>query len=189
VEQQLLALVDGQRAVAQVAAAAHLNEFDATKILYHLAEAGYLEAQAEPAALGQAAGERLDRIASGMDELLRTVVAAVTADQRAYFLESVRAHLGDERAPFAPLFRRLQPGAEGGLDKGQLLANLAALLGTAQARSEPAAQAPRLLMDALRELLFFYLYLAGERIPREADEQLGALVRRKLGPLEGLAGA
>lgn len=187
VEQQLLALVDGQRTVAAVATAAHLNDFDATKILYHLAEAGYVEAVTEPAAI--AAGERLPAIAAGMDELLRTVTAAMAAEQKATFLAAVGAHLSDESAPFSPLFRRAVPGPDGGLDQALLLANLAALRGPSAQRVEATGAAPRLLLDALRELLFFYLYLAGERIPRDTDERLGAEVKRKLSQLEGLAGA
>jgi hypothetical protein len=189
VEQQLLSLVDGRRTVAQVATTAHLNDFDATKILYHLAEAGYLEAVAEPAAAAGDPGARLPAIADGMDELLRTVAAAVTAEQQPFFLAAVRAHLSDERAPFAPLFRRLAPGPDGGLDLPLLLGNLAALGGPPAQKVDVAREAPRLLFDALRELLFFYLYLAGERIPRDADERLGAQVKRKLQRLEGLAGA
>jgi hypothetical protein len=187
VEQQLLALVDGQRTVAEVARAAHLNEFDATKILFHLAEAGYLEAQAAPAAPAGPAEDRLEAIASGMNELLRTVAAALAPDHQPHFLAAVRAHLADERAPFAPLFRHLQPGPDGGLDLEVLLANLAALLGPSAQRTEPGSEGPPLLRDALRELLFFYLYLAGERISRQADERLGELVRRRLAQLEALA--
>ncbi len=189
VEQQLLALVDGQRTVAQVATAAHLNTFDATKILYHLAEAGYLEAVTEPAAASGAPGARLPAIAAGMDGLLRAVAAAVAEAQRPAFLAAVRTHLSDEAAPFAPLFRRLVLGPDGGLDQAALLANLAALRAPSAPRSDLDGEAPRLLFDALRELLFFYLYLAGERIPREADERLGAEARRGLSQLEGLAGA
>ena len=188
VEQQLLALVDGQRTVAQVATAAHLNEFDAIKALYHLAEAGYLEAQAVPAPQAGPPGDRLEAILLGMNELLRTVAAAVAPEQRPAFLASVRSHLADERAPFAPLFRGMQAVPDGALDPAVLRANLTALRGPTAQRLEVDATVPRLLMDALREMLFFYLYLAGERISREADEQLGTLVRRQLTRLETLAG-
>lgn len=187
VEQQLLGLVDGRRTVAEVATAAHLNDFDATKILFHLAEAGYLEAVAGPAAAPGEPAARLPDIAAGMDELLRAVAAAVAEAQRPAFLAAVGAHLADDRAPFAPVFRGLSPGPSGGLDQPRLLANLAALQGVAAPRAEVAGEAPRLLFDALRELLFFYLYLAGERIPREADERLGESVRKRLQQLEGLA--
>ncbi|MBK9519007.1 MAG: DUF4388 domain-containing protein [Anaeromyxobacter sp.] len=186
VEQQLLALVDGRRTVAQVATAAHLGEFDATKILYHLAEAGYLEAVAGPAPAASDRAGQVAAVAAGMDELLRTVAAAVTPEHTPAFLASVRAHLTDARTPFSPLFRRVVPGEDGGLDLALLQANLAALRGGPGAPADPALEAPRLLMDALRELLFFYLYLAGERIPREADERLGALVKQRLPLLEGL---
>lgn len=189
VEQQLLALVDGRRTVAQVATAAHLNDFDATKILYHLAEAGYVEAVAEPAAAAGEPGARPPAIVAGMDELLRLVATAVTPEQQPPFLAAVRAHLGDERAAFAPLFRRVALGPDGGLDQAALLANVAALHGPSPLPAELGGEAPRLVFDALRELLFFYLYLAGERIPRDADERLGAEVRRRLSQLEGLAGA
>jgi hypothetical protein len=188
VEQQLLALVDGRRSVGEVATAAHLNDFDATKILYHLAEAGYVEAVAEPAAALGDPGARLPAIAGGMDELLRLVAGAVGAEQKPTFLAAVQAHLSDERAPFAPLLRRLSPGPDGGLDLPLLLSNLAALRGPSAQKVDAASEAPRLLLDAMRELLFFYLYLVGERIPRDADERLAAEVKRRLQQLEGLAG-
>jgi hypothetical protein len=185
-EQGLLDLVDGRRDVASLATAAHLNEFDATKILYHLAEAGYVEAVAEPAAEAVDPAARLEAVVEGMDELLRTVAAAVAAEQKPAFLAAVRAHLADEAAPFAPLFRRLQPGPDGGLDRPQLLGNLAGLLPPRGLKAEPPPEAARLLFDALRELLFFYLFLAGERIPREVDERLGGQVRQRLARLDGL---
>jgi hypothetical protein len=45
------------------------------------------------------------------------------------------------------------------------------------------------LFAALREVLFFYLFLVGERVSREADEALGAAVRPRLVALEGLLSA
>jgi hypothetical protein len=182
-EQQLLDLVDGHRSVAEIATAAHLGEFDATKVLYHLAEAGYVEAVGGPADRAEDPPARLAALAAGFEELLRTVAAAVAPGQRPGFVGAVQAHLADERAPFAPLFARLAPGPDGALDPAPLLENLAALRGEAL----PDAAAVRLAFDALRELLFFYLFLAGERIPRVADEALGARVRRRLERLEGLA--
>jgi len=127
-EQLLLDLVDGRRDVAALASGAHLNEFDATKVLYHLAEAGYLEAVDEPADEAADPATRLDGVLTGLDELLRTVAAALPVGQKSAFLAAVRAHLADEAAPFAPLFRKLTPGPDGGLDQAQLLTNLATLL-------------------------------------------------------------
>ena len=96
-----------------------------------------------------------------------------------------RRHLRDPSAPFAPLFRGLGPGA------GRRARPGAAASSTSRgsSRQPPEGEAPRLLAGGLRELLFFYLFLAGERIPREADEAAAAApVRRKLTALEGLAG-
>jgi len=188
-EQQLLDLVDGQRDVAAMAGAAHLNVFDATKVLYHLAEAGYLEAVKEPSATAATPAARLEGVLTGLDELLRTVAAALPPGQRPAFLAAVRAHLSDEATPFAPLFRKLAPAPDGGLDRTQLAANLAAILPPRGPKAEPSPEAVRLALDALTELLFFYLFLAGERIPREVDERLGAEVRQRLLRLDGLVGA
>jgi hypothetical protein len=182
-EQQLLALVDGQRTVAGVAGAAHLGEFDATKALYHLAEAGYLEATAQPVvAAGGGHGERLSALAGGYAELLRLVAAAVPAQARPGYLAAVAAQLRDPKAPFAPIFRGLVPAPDGALDPAALLANVGALN-----PPPPETETPRLVAEALRELLFFNLFVAGDRLPREADEALGAAVRRQLTALEGLA--
>ena len=183
VEQQLLGLVDGQRTVAQVAAAAHLGEFDATKVLYHLAEAGYLEAAEEAAVVVvNAQGPRLAALAEGYADLLRLVTAAVPTPARPGFLADVAAQLRDPGAPFAPIFHGLAPAEDGAIAPSALVANVGGLQ-----PPPPSAETPRLLAEALRELLFHYLFLAGERLPGPADEALGTVVRRRLTALEGLA--
>ena len=184
VEQQLLALVDGRRSVAQVAGAARLGEFDATKVLYHLAEAGYLEATEAPAAESAAdQGARLEALGRGHVELLRLVVAALQPGDRLAFIAAVAVHLRDPAAPFAPLFRGLLPGPDGAVDSAVMVANIEGLR-----PPPPEGETPRLLAEGLRELLFFYLFLAGDRLAPDADERLGAAVRRQLTGLEGLAG-
>jgi len=182
-EQRLLALVDGRRTVAEIAAAAHLSEFDATKVLHHLAEAGYVESLAGP---GAEPGDRLDAIARGVNELLRGVTAALPAESRAEFLASVRTFLGDASSRFAPLWRMVVPGADGGLEPGAVVANLGMLRGESLRKVEPGGDPARYLLDGMRELLFYALFLAGSRIRREADEALAAEVKRRLLPLEGL---
>jgi len=185
-ENSLLALVDGRRNVAAIATAAHLSDFDATKILYHLAEAGYVEAVAAPAASVDPAG-RLGAIASGMNELLAAVLAAVPQGGRTAFLAAARAFLADPATPFAPVWGGIVPQPDGTLDEPTLLANLAAAPAGAIAGLEAPANPPALLLHALRELLFFYLFLAGERIGHEEDERLSAEVKAKLARLEALA--
>jgi hypothetical protein len=185
-EQSLLGLVDGRRNVAAIATAAHLNEFDATKILYHLGEAGYLEAVAAPFAAADPAG-RLRAITAGMNELLRAVLAAVPAGGRTAFLAATRGFLADTASPFAPIWARLVPQPDGALDEAEVLANARALPPAAVAGLGVPGTPPALLLHALRELLFFYLFLAGERIGRDEDERLSAEVKAKLSRLEALA--
>jgi hypothetical protein len=184
-EQAVLELVDGRRAVSELATRAHLSEFDATKILYHLAEAGYLEAVTQPADSAEPAS-RLQAIAAGMNDLLRLVLATIPETGRPAFLGGVRAFLGDGSHALAPLWARAGHGDDGALDEAALLANAAALGGAALGRLDAAGDRGRALFAALREVLFFYLFLAGERVSREADEALGAAVRPRLTALEGL---
>jgi hypothetical protein len=185
-ETSLLSLVDGQRTVAQVATLAHLPEFDATKILYHLAEAGYLEAFSEPAATA-AAADRVPALIAGMNGLLRGVTSAVPPGARGAFLDAAGAFLRDGAGAFAPLLAGLVPQADGALDAEALAARLAGLDRLTLARIDTSAEPARVLFHALREALFFWLFVAGERIGRDVDESLGRAVKAKLSQLEGLA--
>jgi hypothetical protein len=164
-----------------------VNEFDATKILYHLAEAGYVEALEEPSASAPPE-TRLDAVVAGMNELLRLVAAAIPAEGRPAFLAGVRAFLADGTNPLAPVWARAAHAADGALDATAVLANVNAIKGAVLSRLEPSGDRARLGLEALRELLFFYLFLAGERLAREADEAVATAVKRKLAGVEGLVG-
>jgi hypothetical protein len=185
-EHELLALVDGRRTVAEIATAAHVSEFEATKVLFHLAEAGYLEAVAESSASGVPA-ERAAAILSGTNALLREVAAAIPAGAQAPFLAEARAFLSDASNPFAALLGGVALADDGGLDEVALAARLAALERRTLAQLDPSAERPRALLQALREALFFWLFLAGARVERGADEALGRDLKAKLARLEALA--
>lgn len=185
-ESALLALVDGRRTVAEIATAAHLNEFDATKILFHLAEAGYVEAVTTPLASASPA-ERVPAVIAGMNELLRAVGSAVQPGARAAFLDAAQGFLWDEANPWAPLVRGLSVAGDGGIDEAAIQEALAGLDGAALAAMDASGAPAKVALEALREALLFWLFLAGERIPREADESLGRAVKQKLAQLEALA--
>ena len=187
-ENAMLALVDGRRTVAQIATAAHLNEFDATKILFHLAEAGYVEAIAGTS-LPASAAERVPAIVAGLSGLLREVALTVPAGTRAGFLDCAQRFLWDQANPYAPLLRELVVGGDGSLDEAAVERALAALDGDALASMDAAAVPAKVVLEALREALFFWLFLAGERIPADVDEALSRAVRQKLAPLEALGRA
>jgi len=176
-------LVDGKSTVAEIATRAHLSEFDATKILYHLAEAGYVEAVAHPAPDG-GPGERLRAIAGGMNELFRLVMGAVPESGRTAFRVGVRAFLADSSQALAPVWAHAAHLDDGTLDEEAALGNLAAIKSGALSRLEPSQDPARLLFAALRELLFFQLFLAGERLSPDADEALAAAIRPRLSALE-----
>jgi hypothetical protein len=179
-EQQLLTLADGRRTVADLAREGHLSEFDATKVLYHLTEIGYLEVTAEAAALPAPRPampqERLAAVVREMNAVYREVAVHVAAARALDpFMAAERGFLADASSRFAPLWKGLQPGRDATVDAERLLANLALLQGPA-AGGDPA----RTLFDGMRELLFFLLFAAGERLDRGADEALSGEVKRRL---------
>ncbi len=186
-EQAVVALVDGRSTVAEIATRAHLSEFDTTKILYHLAEAGYVEAVAQPVAEGGDPAAALRALAAGMNELYRSVAAAIPEAGRAGFRAGVRAFLADASHGLSAVWSRAPHGDDGAIDVDTILGNLSAMKGGALSRLEPSGDPARLLLAALRELLFFQLFLAGERLAPEADEALAAALRPKLEALEELA--
>ena len=187
-EERLLALVDGRRRVLDVAREAHLSEFDATKILYRLAEAGYLEATTETAS--RVSADRSRAVLSGMNEVFREVVRAVGAHgSTAPMLAEAASFLADPTSRFAPLWRGLAVEPDGSLDEDRLLVAMAGLGAAEAARLEPRGDRPRILFAALRELMFFYLFQAGERLPRDDDEAVSQSVKRRLEEVEAAVAA
>jgi hypothetical protein len=188
-EERLLALVDGRRRVLDVAREAHLSEFDATRILYRLAEAGYLEASFESPA-SDAPADRARAVLAGMNEVFREVVASVaTFGPTAPMIEDAARFLADPGSRYATLWRGLAPEADGSLDEDRLLVALAALDAGEAVRLDPHGHHPRILLSALRELMFFYLFQAGERLPRDADEVVARSVKRRLEEVESVVAA
>ncbi|OFX26100.1 MAG: hypothetical protein A2V77_18500 [Anaeromyxobacter sp. RBG_16_69_14] len=188
VEQQLLDLVDGRRCVAEIAQGAHLGEFDATKILYHLAEAGYVEAVAGPmASPAITPTERLEGIVSGMNAILGHIASALAPSGGLdSLLSAARTFLADPTSRFAPLWSTVTPGKDGTVDRAALLGNVATVKDATLTKLEPSGDPARLLFDGLRELMFFYLFQAAERLPRDADDQLGREVKRRFEALGDL---
>ncbi len=183
-EERLLALVDGRRRVLDVARDAHLSEFDATKILYRLAEAGYVEATGESPSRA-ASADRSRAVLAGMNEIFREVVRAVAAHGTiAPMLADAGAFLADPFSRFSPLWRGVTPEADGSIDEDRILVALAALADAEASRLDVRGDRPRILLAALRELMFFYLFQAGERLPRDADEAIAQSVKRRLEEVE-----
>lgn len=187
-EEKLLDLVDGRRRLVDIAREAHLSEFEATKVLFHLAEAGYVEAQPEPVPEAAAdPGQRLAEIAAGMNAIYREVVVHVAAARALDPLfAAVKGYLADPQNRYAPLWKGLAMARDGAVDAAAISANAAGLRGAALQRLEPSGDRARLLLEAMRELLFFLLFQAGERLDRDADEALSSEVKRRLEALGGV---
>jgi hypothetical protein len=187
-EERLLGLVDGSRRVLDVAREAHLAEFDATKILYRLAEAGYLEATTETAA--RVGADRARAVLSGMNEIFREVVRAVgTHGSTSALTSNASAFLADPTSRYAPLWRGLSAEPDGSLDEDRLLVALAGLDAAEAVRLDPRGDRPHALLAALRELMFFYLFQAGERLSRDDDEAVSQSVKRRLEEVESVVAA
>ncbi len=187
IEQQLLELVGDGRSVSEIAQGAHLNEFEATKILYHLSEAGYVEAgQQAPSARVRSEDERAGAVAAGMVEILREIALALGPGALDPLLAAARAFLADPAGRFAAAWPGVAPARDGGVDGARVRANLESLPPEVLAELEPSRDRARLLFDALHELVLFYLFLAGERLARADDERLGREVKRRFEALGDL---
>jgi hypothetical protein len=187
-EDEVLALVDGRRRVGEIAQLLHLDEFDATKVMYHLAEAGYVEAMTDPmAAPDPSQSRRAETLVSAMNDILRLVMTeVVTAGAAEAFAAGVRAFLSDGASRHAPLWQRVVARKDGSVDPGSLLETLAVAGAAARHGSDDSGEPARHLFDGLRELMFFYLFQAGELLPRATDERLNREVKRRFEALGDL---
>jgi hypothetical protein len=104
------------------------------------------------------------------------------------FLDAAQAFLFEEANPHAPLLRGLEVSGDGSLDEARFKATLDALDPAVVAADAPGGLA-RMAFEALREAVFFWLFLAGGRVGRELDESLGRAAKRRLAELEALAAA
>jgi hypothetical protein len=188
-EERLLALVDGQRDIAELARRSHLSEFEATKVVYRLLQGGWAEIAEGPARPVEPPVDPARAVAAGMNDIFREVAGAVASHGGAGpFRDGARAFLADPHSRFAPLWRGLVPGPDGALDVERLLGALASLPPPAAAGLEAGGDRARLLLTALRELMFFYLFQAGERLPRDADEAITRTVKSRLEVVEAQVG-
>jgi hypothetical protein len=192
-EQTLLDLVDGRRRVSDVAQAAHLSDFEALKILFHLAETGHVEAVTAPSADGpQPAGAFVaaaDVTAAVNDALKQVAAAAERAGALDAALATARAWLAEPPPRYAPIMKRIPIETDFTLDETAVLGKLAPLRGAALRRLEPSGSGVRYLRESLRELLFLLLLAVGERLGPEEDEALALEVKRRLEAVGGLGSA
>ena len=189
-EDRLLGLANGQRTVLELAQAAKLSEFDATKILFRLLEGGYASvselkhAEAPVPARGRAAGrgaesEPVVRVVATFEEIFAEIAREVASKGMAReFLEAANAALESRSLTESPVLVELRLGPDGRFDARKILDAYARARPTLG--SEPVAS----LRQALSDVMFFLLFQAGELLESRADEDLARRVKDLLATLD-----
>jgi hypothetical protein len=181
-EDRVLGLANGRRTVLDVARAAKLSEFEATKILFRLLEGGYasvsevaVEVEAAPVAT---VAEPPVRVVHTFNAIFAEVLEEVRREGRGEaFLQAANTALAGQALTEFPVLRGLQLGEDGRLPEAALLAAFAQARG--RLGSEPVAS----LRQALSDVMFFLLFQAGELLASRADEELARRVKELLSTL------
>jgi hypothetical protein len=187
-EDRVLALADGRRTVLEVAQAAKLSEFDATKILFRLLEGGYASvSELKPVpvvAQGRAAArpgavDPPTRVVRTFNAIFAEILGEVgTRGVTEEFLAAANAALEARSLSDSPVVKGLLLNAKGTFGERELL--------EAYARNRPrlGSQPVASLRQALSDVMFFLLFQAGEVLDSRADEELARRVKDLLATLD-----
>jgi hypothetical protein len=181
-EDKLLGLATGRATVLELARAAKLSEFEATKVLFRLLEGGYASvsdvAHAESPQPAQAPADPALQVVRTFNSIFAEVLAEVRREgQDEAFLQAANVALAGQALTAVPVLRGLQFNNDGMLPEAALLQ--AFHRGRAQLGSEPVAS----LREGLSEVMFFLLFQAGELLESRADEELARRVKELLSAL------
>ena len=121
-----------------------------------------------------------------MNAVLRSIAAAAVPSGGDLFVAGARAFLADAGGRYAKVWKLVAVERDGGIDGDVVLGNVWAMTRSALAVLEPTGDPERLVFEALRELVLFYLFQAGERLPRDADEAVTRSVKQKAEAVEAL---
>ena len=181
-EDKLLGLATGRRTVLELARAAKLSEFEATKVLFRLLEGGYASvsevAVAETPAPAAVTADPAVRVVRTFNAIFSEVLAEVRREgQDEAFLQAANVALAGQALTAVPVLRGLQFNDEGMLPEAALLASFA------KARSQLGSEPVASLREGLSEVMFFLLFQAGELLESRADEELARRVKELLSAL------
>jgi hypothetical protein len=173
-------LCSGERTVAEIALAARLTEFEATKALHHLIEGGYVSVAASPqVAPIVIPAPTAEEVARVFNLIFKEILSEVrTVNMSKEFIAAATGAVTGQAAK-SPFFARLAFQADGSLPEAALLQNLAQLSLTPTERA-------RTLHAALSELMFFLLFQTSELLEPDADEDLSHRVKQLLWTIEGV---
>ncbi len=182
-EDKLLGLATGRRTVLELARAAKLSEFEATKVLFRLLEGGYASVAEVPAAdvpppTAAASADPALRVVRTFNSIFAEVLDEVRRQgQDGAFLQAANAALKGQALTAVPVLRGLQFADDGMLPEAALLEAFARARG--KLGSNPVAS----LREGLNEVMFFLLFQAGELLESRADEELARRVKDLLSAL------
>ena len=189
-EDRLLGLASGQRTVVELAQAATLSEFDATKILFRLLEGGYATvSELPPTETAARVGRRTTSRSPESDPAVRVVNVFQAnfgdlireVSNRGHgpeFLAAANAALRSRTLSESPVVEALQLDARSAFDASRLLDSYLKL--RTKLGSEPAASLRQALSDVMLFLLFQASDLLGER---KVDEELAHRAKELLATL------
>jgi Domain of unknown function (DUF4388) len=181
-EDKLLGLATGRRTVLELARAAKLSEFEATKVLFRLLEGGYASVSESPAVVSPppaaAAADPALRVVRTFNSIFAEVLDEVRRQgQDGPFLQAANVALEGQALTAVPVLRGLQFADDGMLPEAALLEAFARARG--KLGSNPVAS----LREGLNEVMFFLLFQAGELLESRADEELARRVKELLSAL------
>jgi hypothetical protein len=208
-EDQVLAMVDGVRTVAELGQAANLTEFDATRVVFRLLEGGYAQVsekpfgEARPAPAPQPQHPPAERVAAPQvakakapapDEESTVEVRAVIRVFNRIFHE-IRAEVAKRSMDGAFVAAANAALAGKSLSQSPVLAGVSFdancslsepqllaqyEISMSSLGSEPLAS----FREALSDVMFFLLFQAGELLESRADEELARRVKDMLAAIE-----
>lgn len=194
-EGELLALVDGQRTVLDLAQAGKVSEFEATRIVYRLLEGGYVQlVQTAPAPILTPPPQPAPGKPAPTMVLERTVLRTfnvifgeVRNEVQKHgtlepFLASANAALKGRGLTMSPILDGLAFQNDGTLVEAAVLAQYEKLKAKGQLGREPV----QALKQVLSDVMFFLLFQAGELLESRADEELAHRVKDLLATVENL---
>jgi hypothetical protein len=172
----VLSLVDGSRTVHEIARVARLGEFDATRALYELMNAGWIEIKRDNllgcGPLEAVSGDRsASRLIEVFNDFLATINGILTSAHKQDQLRIDLKAFVEGGTTFAPLFKGLEPAEDGRLAGPLILANLAQI---------ETPKPEEYLQQGLSELLCFLFFVAGDAIGRHRQKELTELLQAAL---------
>lgn len=193
VEDQVLSLASGERTVLELAQAAKLTEFDATRAVYRLLEGGYAQVsekkspatpdapkpEAPRAPETESADGRAAEIARAFGRIFREIRDEVARQgKHEQFIAAANAALETQALSSSPVLEGIRFDRDGFLPEQALLAQFFRVRG--QLGSAPEAS----LKQALSDVMFFLLFQAGEQLASGADEELARRVKALLAAVD-----